>query len=266
MTEMEHDVVEETQYQVKLNAFTGPLDLLLHLIRKHEINVYDIPISNITQQYLEYLNLMKTLNLSMAGEFLVMAATLLYIKSRMLLPKDEKVEKEEEGEDPREELVRRLVEYEQFKDAAIRLSSQERLWRDAFFREPQPIESPGVPEELLIEDLSLFDLLGALQEVLDRTASHTLLEISPESITVQERVNALLDRLEGEPALMFQSLFDSAFSRPLVIVTFLALLELVRMRLVRLSQGEVFGPIRVTRTFSPGLREESGESLANGVG
>jgi len=193
MTEMEDDVVEETPYQVKLNAFTGPLDLLLHLIRKHEINVYDIPISKIAQQYLEYLNLMKTLNLSMAGEFLVMAATLLHIKSRMLLPKDEQAQKEEEGEDPREELVRRLVEYEQFKNAAIHLSGRERLWREAFFREPQPLETPGVPEEWLMEDLSLFDLLGALQEVLDRTDSQTLLEISQETITVQERVNALLD-------------------------------------------------------------------------
>lgn len=127
------DLEDDDAYQVKLEAFTGPMDLLLHLIRKHQINIYDIPVALIAQQYLEYLSMMKTLNLSLAGEFLVMAATLLYIKSRMLLPKEEKPETEdEEGQDPRAELVRQLVEYERFKEAAGSLVIRERLWRESF--------------------------------------------------------------------------------------------------------------------------------------
>jgi len=253
--------VEET-YHVKLETFTGPLDLLLHLIRKHQINIYDIPIALITQQYLEYLKLLKTLNLSFAGEFLVMAASLLQIKSRLLLPKEESVDQDEENvEDPREELVRQLMEYEQFKDAAVRLSNHERIWRDAFSRDPMIGEATEPCEEVPVDELSLFDLLGALQEVLDRTAAQPFIDVDLDTFTVQERINTILDQLETEPTLTFEALFEPAVSRGYVIVTFLALLELVRMRLVRLFQGDMFGPIRIARRFAPEQEIDLGDPL-----
>ena len=250
------DLDDEDVYQVKLEAFTGPMDLLLHLIRKHKINIYDIPIALIAQQYLEYLSLMKTLNLSLAGEFLVMAATLLHIKSRMLLPKEEKAETDDDdGLDPRIELVRQLVEYEQFKDAALSLVSRQKLWQESFLREPLPPPvGPAVHEEedeWVGEDLQLFDLLSALQEVLDRTPNSNLVELSRENWTVQERIQTILERLEVESSIPFDQLFEQRLSRLLVITTFLALLELVRMNLVRLFQSEWFGPIHVTRRFVP---------------
>jgi len=247
------DLEDDDAYQVKLEAFTGPMDLLLHLIRKHQINIYDIPIALITKQYLEYLSLMKTLNLSLAGEFLVMAATLLYIKSRTLLPKEEKaVTEDDEGLDPRSELVRQLVEYERFKEAAGTLVARERIWRESFGRDPLPLPVKSVDEEdLTTEDLQLFDLLSAFQEVLDRAPTDQFVELSREAWTVQDRIQVILERLEGESTIPFEGLFAQHWSRPLVIVTFLALLELVRMNLVRLFQGEWLGPIQVTRRFVP---------------
>ncbi len=248
----------EPAYEVKLEAFTGPLDLLLHLIRKHEIDIYDIPIALITQQYLEYLQAMKAFNLSLAGEFLVMAATLIHIKSRLLLPKEEEQEeREEEGEDPRSELVRRLVEYQQFKEAAGRLSDQEKLWRQMFQREFE--QAQPVREVFSDDSVNLFDLLGALQEVLARTEANVILDITPDTITVQDRINGVIERLEGTPTLTFAALFDGATNRLMVIVTFLALLELVRMKLVRIYQVDLFGAIRITRTFLAGHLENERE-------
>ena len=258
------DLEDDDAYQVKLEAFTGPMDLLLHLIRKHQINIYDIPIALITQQYLEYLSLMKTLNLSLAGEFLVMAATLLYIKSRMLLPKEEKPEAEdEEGLDPRSELVRQLVEYERFKEAAGTLVARELHWRESYVRDPFPFSAASQEEEdIATEDLQLFDLLSAFQAVLDRAPTDQIVELSRETWTVQDRIQVILERLEGESTIPFEGLFDQQWSRPLIIATFLALLELVRMNLVRLFQGELFGPIQVIRRFVPAEGPESFESLS----
>lgn len=257
------DLEDDDAYQVKLEAFTGPMDLLLHLIRKHQINIYDIPIALIAQQYLEYLSLMKTLNLSLAGEFLVMAATLLYIKSRMLLPKEEKAETEdEEGLDPRTELIRQLVEYERFKEAAGTLVARERIWRESFGRDPFPLPVESVDEgEVATEDLQLFDLLSAFQEVLDRAPTDQFIELSREAWTIQDRIQVILERLEEESSIPFEGLFEQHWSRPLVIVTFLALLELVRMNLVRLFQGELFGPIQVIRRFVPAGGSESAGSI-----
>ena len=247
----------ETAYEVKLEAFSGPLDLLLHLIRKHEINIYDIPIALITRQYLEYLQVMKELNLSFAGDFLVMASTLIHIKSRTLLPQEPGPESgDEEGEDPRSELVRRLVEYQQFKEVAGRLSDQERLWRQVFQREPE--QSQQV-REVLSEDVQVFDLLSALQEVLAQTAASPELEFTPDTLTVQDRINNVIERLEETPALTFAALFEGETDRLTVIVTFLALLELVRMKLVRLTQVNFGGPIRITRTFLAWQSEEHHE-------
>ena len=258
MDVLQFDDTVDSVYQVQLDSFNGPLDLLLHLIRKQEINIYDIPIALITQQYLDYLSLMKNLNLSFAGEFLVMAATLLQIKSRLLLPKDESpADQDGDEEDPRAELVRQLVEYEQFKDAALRLSSQGKIWNEAFGREQKledlDIAKDSVEDEMLTDDLSLFDLVGALQQVLKRVeSSQVYLDVTRESLSIQDKINGILERLEHEPSMTFDDLFDRVHSRPIIIVTFLALLELVRMNLVRLYQGDIFGPIRVTRNFVPG--------------
>ena len=250
------DLEEEDQtYEVQLEAFTGPMDLLLHLIRKQKVNIYDIPIALIVRQYLEYLSLMKTLNLSMAGDFLVMASTLLYIKSRMLLPKEVIPESEdEEVLDPRSELVRQLIEYERFKEAAGSLVSREREWQDSFSRELLPVPKKSKEkedDEVWEEDLQLFDLLSALQDVLDRSPSDQYIELSRENLTVEERIQFIMERLETEATIPFEGLFEEQWSRPLIIVTFLGLLELVRMNLIQLFQGEWFGPIHVTRRFVP---------------
>lgn len=239
----------ELPYQVKIENFEGPLDLLLHLIKKNEINIYDIPIALIAQQYLDYLSVMKELNLAVAGEFLVMAATLLHIKSRMLLPADEAHDEEEEGPDPREELVRRLLEYKQFKEAASQLDGRERLWRDMFAREAGPPVDMQA-DEALLDEVTLFDLVGALQEVLSRHPGQRLVEIIPDNMTVRDRMNAIIEALEGRDAIDFVSLFEAACHRIVVIVTFLALLELIRIRVVKVFQSETFGMIRVSRAFS----------------
>jgi segregation and condensation protein A len=240
----------ELPYHVRLETFEGPLDLLLHLIKKNEINICDIPIALITQQYLDYLSLMTSLNLAVAGDFLVMAATLVQIKSRMLLPPDETQLDEEDGPDPRDELVRRLMEYKQFKDAANQLDYREHQWRDVFAREgaaPPPVRA----DELTLEDVSLFDLVDALQGVLSRTPASRVIQLEAENLTVKDRMAAILEYLEGRESATFVSLFEDQRHRLLIIVTFLAILELVRLKVVRIFQGASFGPILVTRTFTP---------------
>jgi segregation and condensation protein A len=245
------DGTEQTElpYQVRIENFEGPLDLLLHLIKKNEINIYDIPVALIARQYLDYIEAMKELNLNVAGEFLVMAATLLQIKSKMLLPVDETTEDDDDGPDPREELVRRLLEYKKFKEAARQLDAQERLWRDIYGRlatTPEVLE----PDETLLDNVGLFDLVDALQGVLARNPGKKLLEIIPDNLTVRDRMNAILEALEGQESVGFESLFEASCHRMMIIVTFLALLELIRLRTVRVFQGENFGPILVSRAFS----------------
>ncbi len=239
----------ELPYQVRIENFEGPLDLLLHLIKKNEINIYDIPIALIARQYLDYIDAMKELNLSVAGEFLVMAATLLQIKSKMLLPVDETGEDDEDGPDPREELVRRLLEYKSFKEAARELDTQERMWRDIYSREPSPVEEIEADDHLL-DNVGLFDLVDALQGILSRNPGKKLLEIIPDNLTVRDRMNAILEALEGQESVGFVSLFEASCHRMVIIVTFLALLELIRLRTVRVFQTEHFGPILVSRAFS----------------
>ncbi len=239
----------ELPYQVRIENFEGPLDLLLHLIKKNEINIYDIPVALIAQQYLEYLEAMEELNLNVAGDFLVMAATLLQIKSKMLLPADETADDDEDGPDPREELVRRLLEYKAFKDAARQLDDQEKMWREIFWREQAPpVEE--VEEDLPLENVSLFDLVDALKEVLERNPGSRLIEIVPDNLTVRERMNLILETLEGKDSVSFAALFEVSSHRMVVVVTFLALLELMRLRVARVFQAEAFGPILVSRTFS----------------
>ncbi|UVT16696.1 MAG: segregation/condensation protein A [Nitrospira sp.] len=241
----------ELPYQVRVEKFEGPLDLLLHLIKKNEINIYDIPVAMIAQQYLEYLEAMEELNLNVAGDFLVMAATLLQIKSKMLLPVDETAEDEEDGPDPREELVRRLLEYKTYKEAARQLDDQEKTWREIFWREDTPaFDQVEIDEDLSLENVSLFDLVDALKEVLERNPSSRLLEIMPDNLTVRERMNLILEMLEGKDSVSFAALFEGPSHRLTVVVTFLALLELMRLRVARVFQAETFGPILVSRMFS----------------
>jgi segregation and condensation protein A len=245
------DDTEQTElpYQVRIENFEGPLDLLLHLIKKSEINIYDIPIHLIAQQYLTYIEAMEDLNLTVAGEFLVMAATLIQIKSKMLLPVDETAVDEEDGPDPREELVRRLLEYKQFKEAANQLDEHERLWREIYSREQSPtveLES----DESLLDNVSLFDLVDALQGILNRNPGKTFMEILPDNLTVRERMNSILEMLERQESVSFVDLFEPSCHRLVIIVTFLALLELMKLRTARIFQAEHFGPILVSRAFS----------------
>jgi len=245
----EHFEQTELPYQVRIENFEGPLDLLLHLIKKNEINIYDIPIALIARQYLEYIEAMKSFNLNVAGDFLVMAATLLQIKSKMLLPVDEAAQDDEDGPDPREELVRRLLEYKAYKEAAYQLDGQEKMWRDIYSRAPgapEPVES----DDTLLDNVTLFDLVDALQKILERNPEKKLLEIVPDNLTVRERMNVILELLEGKDTISFADLFESASHRLVVIVTFLAMLELIRLRVTRVFQAESFGPILVSRAFS----------------
>ncbi|MBI3611216.1 MAG: segregation/condensation protein A [Nitrospirae bacterium] len=236
----------QTPYAVKLPAFEGPLDLLLHLIKQHEINIYDIPISLITGQYLEYLSLMTSLNLAVAGEFLVMAATLIHIKSRTLLPPSETNDEEDE-EDPRADLVMRLLEYQRFKEAAQGFESRENEWREVFYR-PAPHGTDGPTDEINLVDMSLFDLLEALRGVMERAPTRQGLEIVVDELSVQDQMSLILDRLEREESITFTALFDDDTTRLAMIVTFLALLELIRLKRVRILQAELFGAIRVWKS------------------
>lgn len=226
--------------RVQLDIFEGPLDLLLHLIKKNEVSITDIPIAAITEQYLATLELMQTLSLDVAGEFLVMAATLIHIKSRMLLPVAADEDEEEEGVDPRAELVRRLLEYQRYKDAAAELEQRELLTRDVFVRSAPPREDTG-PQEF--REVSVFELLSALKRVMDRLPKDIVHEVTLEKITVREKMTLLLDKLHSQGRVVFETLFDDARSRMDIVVTFLAMLELVKVRAIRIFQDTMAGPI-----------------------
>lgn len=230
-------------YKVKLEIFEGPLDLLLHLIKQNEVDIYDIPIAKITEQYLEYMDMMKTLNLDVAGEFLLMAATLIHIKSKMLLPFSEEAgEEEEEGGDPRQELIRRLLEYQKYKEASAQLEQMMILGRDTFTKGQMPTE--GLEEGGLV-NLSLFDLLAALKDVLAKAPKTIGFDVALENITIADRINFIMDFLGKEKSITFFSLFPSDSSRTMIVTTFLAMLELTRMKVIRIYQSEQDGAIRL---------------------
>jgi len=226
--------------KIKIPVFEGPFDLLLHLIRENKIDIYDIPISLITSQYLEYIEIMKELNLEIAGDFLVMAATLIQIKSRMLLPPDEEAPSEEQ-DDPRRELVQRLLEYQRYKEAALDFRTKEDEWLKVFHREPLSDEEEG---ELYLFDLSLFDLLDAFRNILDKAPSE-MVSITKEILTVKNRMSMIMEIIEEHEAVRFEDLFKEGITRIHLIVTFLALLELIRLGLARAYQEREFGNIWV---------------------
>lgn len=248
-------------YSVRVPVFEGPLDLLLHLIRENKIDIYDIPIADITHQYLEYLEIMKELNLEIAGEFLVMAATLIYIKSRLLLPRDEEAQTEE-GEDPRLELVQRLLEYQALKEAALSLKDREETWRDYFWRDPLPEDEDSGDsgeQELLLFDLNLFDLIGAFRQYLDR-APVASMEITREVLTVKDKISYVLDRLSTETTVRFEDLFSGDRTRMQMVITFVALLEIIRLGLARAYQEGEFGIIWVINPEAQKQEEATGPS------
>ena len=227
---------------IKIPVFEGPFDLLLHLIRENKLDIYDIPISVITSQYLEYIEIMKELNLEIAGDFLVMAATLIQIKSRMLLPPDEEAAAEEQ-EDPRLDLVQRLLDYQRYKEAASDLRTKEEEWMRVFHKEP--LAEEGEEEgELYLFDLSLFDLLDAFKKILDK-APPDIVSITRETLTVKDKMSMVMEILEGKGAVRFEDLFRDGISRVQLIITFVSLLELIRLGLARVYQEKEFGNIWV---------------------
>jgi len=231
-------------YSVHLDAFDGPLDLLLHLIRKNELDIYDIPIAVITRQYLDYIKLMKDLNLEVAGDFLVMAATLLQIKSRMLLPVEEPEEGEEDELDPRAELIRRLMEYQQYKEAGMVIGARALLGREVFVRScPDPVLTAARSEEGPLE-VSLFELVDAFRVLLARIPAEQFHDVAAaETFSIADCINEILSLLQERETVQFDELVRDEFTRERVIVTFLALLELCRLKLIRIFQNSHEGSI-----------------------
>jgi len=237
-------------YKVKFEVFEGPLDLLLYLIKKEEVDIYEVNLTHLATEFIGYIEMMRMLDLEIAGEFLVMAATLMYIKSRELLPVDQQVTpegEEEEAEDPRWELIRQLVEYKKFKDAAAQLQSLETRQDQIYPRTPSKPEFEEAPLEGR-GDVSIFDLLQALNKVLKRLAeAPQQRDIFEDKWTVSEKIEEVLQRLTRHPRFRFSDLFAHATSRTEVVVTFLALLELIRLRQLTVSQAESFGEIEINK-------------------
>ena len=238
------------EYKVKFEVFEGPLDLLLYLIKKDEVDIYQVNLTRLATQFIEYIETLRLLDLEIAGEFLVMAATLMYIKSRELLPVDQQaqVEGEDEGEDPRWELIRQLVEYKKFKDAAARLQVLEARQEDVFPRLPGTLEfSPEASER---QSASLFDLVNAVNVVLKRFSQREdQRDIFEDKWSVSEKIEYLLKTLSERGSVRFSELFEGVTSRSEVVVTFLALLELIRLKQITAMQNEPFGEIEIARAI-----------------
>jgi len=237
----------QEDYKVELEIFEGPLDLLLYLIKREEVDIYDIPIERITTQYMQYMDLMRMLDLDIAGEFIVMAATLMMIKSRMLLPVEQRPEiEEEEGEDPRWDLVRRLVEYKKFKEIANHLHERQACQENVFARTDEDVpedDDPGVG----LRDVSIFDLIGAFNTALQRIKQEDLGQIFADRFTVADKIELILQTLNRQEEMPFSRLFESAATRHEIICTFLALLELIRLRHVNAVQAKQFGEIKIVK-------------------
>lgn len=237
------------EYKVQFEVFEGPLDLLLYLIKKEEVDIYEVNLTRLATQFIEYIDVMRLLDLDIAGEFLVMASTLMYIKSRELLPKDLQPENigEEEDEDPRWELIRQLVAYKKFKDAAVRLQLREIEQENIFPRLPVREETPAATP-VSKQEASIFDLINAVNEVLKRvTQREDLREIFEDKWSVSEKIESLSKLIAEKTAVKFLDLFHAATSRSEVVCTFLALLELIRLKQIVCVQAEDFGTIEITK-------------------
>lgn len=241
------------EYKVQFEVFEGPLDLLLYLIKKEEVDIYEVNLTKLATQFIEYVEVMRELDLEIAGEFLVMAATLMHIKSRELLPKEQQVEsgEEEEEEDPRWELIRQLVEYKKFKDAAATLQELEIEQEGRFPRLPIKPEFEA-QEAAPRAEASLFDLVNAVSAILKRVSEREgPREIFEDAWSVSQKIEFLIKLTAEKGAVKFSELFSGAASRPEVVCTFLALLELIRLRQLICMQGEDFGEIEITRAPAP---------------
>lgn len=241
ITELPRDLyIPPHALEVFLEAFEGPLDLLLYLIRRQNINILDIPIVEVTRQYIKYIELMNEMQFELAGEYLLMAATLAEIKSRMLLPRSQ--EEDEEETDPRADLVRRLLEYERFKQAATDIDELERLERDNVLASA---DASDMPRTAPLPDITLKELLIVFQQALQRSEMFAHHHVQREPLSVRERMSQLLVTLEGEEFRDFVALFDPAEGRIGVTVTFLAVLELLKESLIDVVQAQPYGPIHV---------------------
>jgi segregation and condensation protein A len=237
--------------RIQLPVFEGPLDLLLYLIRRNKIEIHDIPIAPITRQYMEYLELMRELNLELAGEFMVMAATLIHIKSKMLVPlSPAEAEGEEDGEDPREALVQRLLEFQRYKEAAGILHQQAEIRAATWTRPESALPSFDDSGEEMLE-AGLFDLIAAFKELLERRKTLLAHEIGEGGKSIEQRIDELLELIREGESLEFLELFRALESKAEMIVTFLALLELIRLKRVKIYQRGIFGAIRVFRPVGP---------------
>jgi segregation and condensation protein A len=236
-------------YKIKLQVFEGPLDLLLYLVKKDHLNIYDIPISQVTEQYLAYLELMKLLDLNIAGEFLVMAATLMQIKSKLLLPAEESAQEEQEQEDPRAELIKRLLEYEKFKEIAENLRERETGQKEVFKR-PKLTEKEepgaGATGEVYFE-ASLFDLISAFSKALEGVPRELFYEVIKDEFTVEDKVHHILHLLLVQSTVRISELFAQAKNKLETIVIFLAILELIRMKETVALQKGPFEEIEIVR-------------------
>ncbi len=233
-------------YKIKLDIFEGPLDLLLYLVKKDHLNIYDIPIAQVTQQYLAYLELMKLLDLNIAGEFLVMAATLMQIKSKMLLPAEPNQQIEEE-EDPRQELVKRLLEYEKFKEIAENLRDRETGQQEVFKRPKTDTPDTANVETEIYFEASIFDLISAFSKALENVPKEVFYEVIKDEFTVEEKIHQVLHLLLVKPTLAISELFSSAKNKIEIVVNFLAILELIRMKEIVVFQKEQFQEIQISR-------------------
>ena len=234
--------MSEDNYKINLdNIFEGPMDLLIYLIKKHEVDIYDIPIALITDQYLSYLELMKSMNIDLAGDFILMAATLTQIKSRMLLPAHED---NVSDEDPRAEIIEPLMQYLQMKSAAEHLSARDILGENTFVRSTDKEDYPISHDEEII-NVGLFELIDAFQKILKNVSADVKLEFTADRISVKDKIAELVEIFEKQKSITFNELFASNAGKSDIILTFLAILEMVKLRLVRLAQHVQTGIIRL---------------------
>lgn len=240
----------DNNYIFKLEKFEGPLDLLLYLIKKTEINIYDIPIHQITEEYLKYITLMKKLDINLAAEFIIMASSLIYIKSKMLLPIESDIE-EEYFEDPRTELVNQLLEYQKFKNVSLELEQLQINQTNLFFREKNQIIFDFNDKDNWV-DINLFDLINIFNKLLKETDSGKTEYVVPETVTISMKIEEIRLKLDESSSINFTSLFDDLFNVWELIVTFLAILELVKQKIIFIKQHKLFGDIKITKRDGTG--------------
>ena len=236
------------EYKVNLDIYNGPMDLLLYLIRKEEVNIYDIPIARITDQYVQYVDVLKTLDMNLVGDFLVMAATLMYIKSYMLLPRTEVQGDEEEVEDPRLSLVKQLLEYKRYKESTFYFSARAVEWekRCPRLHTERPVETTDKEEEIPLEGVSIWDLVQRFSQLMKQTLSHVSTTVTYDDTPIQEYMNEVLERVHLHTSVSFANLFGGLRERHRIIGFFLALLELVRLNRVKIEQPVNYADIQIS--------------------